>query len=154
MFFHKVNIISDENEVEACMGPGGIFGNIRGANKYLTMSNVVASRNIDVLSIEGRDFYRLLKVSHLTWRLCGPNFIFVTKNKAQSHSHDSIIIKSNFFQSYPSVLRKVTQSVYSTATDYVIPTMSSAMNSLEVYYNKILIFTYKLQPVNSNASQI
>lgn len=58
-----MDIISDANEVETCMGPGGIFGNIRGANKYLTMSNVLASRNIDVLSIEGRDFYTLLKVS-------------------------------------------------------------------------------------------
>jgi hypothetical protein len=44
------------------MGPGGIFGNIRGASKYLTMSNVVASRNIDLLCIRGRDFYTLLKV--------------------------------------------------------------------------------------------
>lgn len=44
------------------MGPGGIFGNIRGATKYLTMSNVTASRNIDLLCIQGRDFYALLKV--------------------------------------------------------------------------------------------
>ncbi|XP_059058535.1 uncharacterized protein LOC131851991 isoform X1 [Achroia grisella] len=57
----KVDIVSDNNEVEACMGPGGIFGNIRGAFKYLTMSNVVASRNIDLLCIQGREFYSLLK---------------------------------------------------------------------------------------------
>ncbi|KAF9418586.1 hypothetical protein HW555_004634, partial [Spodoptera exigua] len=57
----KVDIISNINEVEACMGPGGIFGNIRGATKYMTMSNVIASRNIDLLCIQGRDFYALLK---------------------------------------------------------------------------------------------
>ncbi|KAJ8719060.1 hypothetical protein PYW07_016616 [Mythimna separata] len=57
----KVDIVSNINEVEACMGPGGIFGNIRGARKYLTMSNVTASRNIDLLCIQGRDFYALLK---------------------------------------------------------------------------------------------
>ncbi|KAF9821790.1 hypothetical protein SFRURICE_001901, partial [Spodoptera frugiperda] len=57
----KVDIISNINEVEACMGPGGIFGNIRGATKYMTMSNVIASRNIDLLCIKGRDFYALLK---------------------------------------------------------------------------------------------
>ncbi|KAM3966948.1 uncharacterized protein ACR2FA_011829 [Aphomia sociella] len=57
----KVDIMSDINEVEACMGPGGIFGNIRGASKYLTMSNVIASRNIDLLCIEGQEFYALLK---------------------------------------------------------------------------------------------
>ncbi|KAJ0177846.1 hypothetical protein K1T71_006719 [Dendrolimus kikuchii] len=57
----KVDVISDINEVEACMGPGGIFGNIRGASKYLTMSNVIASRNVDLLCIKGRDFYSLLK---------------------------------------------------------------------------------------------
>ncbi|XP_039750920.1 uncharacterized protein LOC120627130 isoform X2 [Pararge aegeria] len=57
----KVDIISNINEVEACMGPGGIFGNIRGASKYLTMSNVMASRNTDLLCIEGSDFYSLLK---------------------------------------------------------------------------------------------
>lgn len=62
-FIHKqVDIISNINEVEACMGPGGIFGNIRGATKYMTMSNVIASRNIDLLCIKGRDFYALLKV--------------------------------------------------------------------------------------------
>lgn len=58
----QVDIISDSNEVEACMGPGGIFGNIRGALKYRTLSNVVASRNIDLLSIRGTDFYAILKV--------------------------------------------------------------------------------------------
>ncbi|XP_037296930.1 uncharacterized protein LOC115445031 isoform X2 [Manduca sexta] len=57
----KVDIVSDINEVEACMGPGGIFGNIKGGSKYLTMSNVIASRNIDVLCIQGHDFYALLK---------------------------------------------------------------------------------------------
>nr|XP_034828736.1 uncharacterized protein LOC117986036 isoform X4 [Maniola hyperantus] len=57
----KVDIISNINEVEACMGPGGIFGNIRGTSKYLTMSNVVASRNIDLLNIDGAEFYALLK---------------------------------------------------------------------------------------------
>lgn len=57
-----MDITSDANEVEACMGPGGIFGNIRGVSKFLTMSNVVASRNIDLLCIEGADFYALLKV--------------------------------------------------------------------------------------------
>ncbi|KAL4707314.1 hypothetical protein ACJJTC_019852 [Scirpophaga incertulas] len=57
----KVDILSDINEVEACMGPGGIFGNIKGVSKYLTMSNIVASRNIDLLCIEGREFYALLK---------------------------------------------------------------------------------------------
>ncbi|XP_068626724.1 uncharacterized protein [Battus philenor] len=57
----KVDIISDNNEVEACMGPGGIFGNIRGASRYLTLSNVVASRNIDLLSIPGTQFYAILK---------------------------------------------------------------------------------------------
>ncbi|XP_050665501.1 potassium voltage-gated channel protein eag-like [Leptidea sinapis] len=57
----KVDVITDTNEVEACMGPGGIFGNIRGAAKYLTMSNIVASRNIDLLSIEGHEFFTLLK---------------------------------------------------------------------------------------------
>ncbi|RVE53569.1 hypothetical protein evm_001710 [Chilo suppressalis] len=57
----KVDIVSDINEVEACMGPGGIFGNIRGAAKYLTMSNVIASRNIDLLCIPGQEFYALLK---------------------------------------------------------------------------------------------
>ncbi|XP_063543200.1 uncharacterized protein LOC134751681 [Cydia strobilella] len=57
----KVDIISEYNEVEACMGPGGIFGNIRGASMYLTMSNVVASRNIDLLRIDGVEFYALLK---------------------------------------------------------------------------------------------
>lgn len=45
------------------MGPGGIFGNIRGAARYLTISNVVASRNTDLLVIEGSSFYTLLKVS-------------------------------------------------------------------------------------------
>lgn len=60
--YKQVDIISGINEVEACMGPGGIFGNIKGATRYLTMSNVVASRNIDVLCMEGRDFYALLKV--------------------------------------------------------------------------------------------
>lgn len=44
------------------MGPGGIFGNIRGAAKYLTRSNIVASRNIDLLRIDGPEFYALLKV--------------------------------------------------------------------------------------------
>lgn len=58
----QVDIVSEINEIEACMGPGGIFGNIRGANKFLTMSTIVASRNIDLLSIEGADFYALLKV--------------------------------------------------------------------------------------------
>lgn len=53
------------NELEACMGPGGIFGNIKGSARYLTMSNVVASRNIDVLTIEGANFYTLLKVSSI-----------------------------------------------------------------------------------------
>ncbi|XP_028170550.1 uncharacterized protein LOC114360170 [Ostrinia furnacalis] len=91
----KVDIISDINEVEACMGPGGIFGNIRGASKYLTMSNVIASRNIDLLCIKGHDFYALLK-------------------------------------SYPSVLRKVKQSVDSAAKDYVLPTTTSGRPSLEV----------------------
>ncbi|XP_050349519.1 uncharacterized protein LOC126772954 [Nymphalis io] len=57
----KVDIITNINEVEACMGPGGIFGNIRGASKYLTMSNVLASRNIDLLYIGGAEFYTLLK---------------------------------------------------------------------------------------------
>lgn len=57
--------MSNVNEVEACMGPGGIFGNIRGATKYLTMSNVTASRNIDLLCIQGRDFYTLLKVTNV-----------------------------------------------------------------------------------------
>ncbi|CAH2040615.1 unnamed protein product, partial [Iphiclides podalirius] len=57
----KVDVISDSNEVEACMGPGGIFGNIRGALKYQTLSNVVASRNIDLLSIQGTDFYAILR---------------------------------------------------------------------------------------------
>ncbi|CAG5046525.1 unnamed protein product [Parnassius apollo] len=57
----KVDIISDSNEVEACMGPGGIFGNIRGASRYRTRSNIVASRNIDLLSIEGPEFYAILK---------------------------------------------------------------------------------------------
>ncbi|CAG9579751.1 unnamed protein product [Danaus chrysippus] len=57
----KVDIINNTNEVEACMGPGGIFGNIRGATRYLTISNVVASRNTDLLVIEGSNFYTLLK---------------------------------------------------------------------------------------------
>nr|XP_026485505.1 uncharacterized protein LOC113393027 isoform X2 [Vanessa tameamea] len=57
----KVDIITNINEVEACMGPGGIFGNIRGATKYLTMSNILASRNIDLLYIGGAEFYTLLK---------------------------------------------------------------------------------------------
>lgn len=61
----KVDIITNINEVEACMGPGGIFGNIRGAAKYLSMSNIVASRNIDLLYIGGSEFYALLKVSCL-----------------------------------------------------------------------------------------
>ncbi|XP_075976271.1 uncharacterized protein LOC142976664 [Anticarsia gemmatalis] len=82
----KVDIMSSINEVEACMGPGGIFGNIRGASRYLTTSNVVASRNIDVLCIKGRDFYTLLK-------------------------------------SYPSVLKKVKESVESAPKDYVLPTI-------------------------------
>uniref|UniRef100_A0A2A4JMM9 Cyclic nucleotide-binding domain-containing protein n=1 Tax=Heliothis virescens TaxID=7102 RepID=A0A2A4JMM9_HELVI len=94
----KVDIISNINEVEACMGPGGIFGNIRGASKYLTMSNVVASRNIDLLCIQGRDFYTLLK-------------------------------------SYPSVLRKVKQSVESAPKDYVLPTVVSERTSEEQITN-------------------
>ncbi|XP_049871178.1 uncharacterized protein LOC126370383 [Pectinophora gossypiella] len=57
----KVDVISDINEVEACMGPGGIFGNIRGAYKFRTMSNIVASRNIDLLKIRGAEFYALMK---------------------------------------------------------------------------------------------
>ncbi|KAI8420830.1 hypothetical protein MSG28_008031 [Choristoneura fumiferana] len=57
----KVDILSEFNEVETCMGPGGIFGNIRGAAMYLTMSNIVASRNIDLLCIDGPQFYALLK---------------------------------------------------------------------------------------------
>ncbi|KAG7309661.1 hypothetical protein JYU34_004149 [Plutella xylostella] len=57
----KVDITSEDNEVEACMGPGGIFGNIRGVNRYLTMSHVTASRNIDLLAIDGSKFYTLLK---------------------------------------------------------------------------------------------
>ncbi|XP_045496927.1 uncharacterized protein LOC123695204 [Colias croceus] len=57
----KVDIITDDNEVEACMGPGGIFGNIRGLSKYLTKSNILASRNLDLLYIEGHEFFTLLK---------------------------------------------------------------------------------------------
>ncbi|XP_041968067.1 uncharacterized protein LOC121725268 [Aricia agestis] len=57
----KVDIINECNEVEACMGPGGIFGNIKGMPRYLTKSNVVASRNIDLLYIDGIDFYLLLR---------------------------------------------------------------------------------------------
>ncbi|XP_053605424.1 uncharacterized protein LOC128672350 isoform X1 [Plodia interpunctella] len=57
----KVDIVTEANEVEACMGPGGIFGNIKGATKYLTQSNVIASRNIDLLVIKGHEFYALLK---------------------------------------------------------------------------------------------
>ncbi|KAI5644539.1 cyclic nucleotide-binding domain-containing protein [Phthorimaea operculella] len=57
----KVDIMTDINEVEACMGPGGIFGNIRGAYKFKTLSNIVASRNIDLLCIKGADLYALLK---------------------------------------------------------------------------------------------
>ncbi|XP_072950048.1 uncharacterized protein [Epargyreus clarus] len=93
----KVDIITDSNEVEACMGPGGIFGNIRGASKYLTLSNVLASRNTDLLRIEGTEFYSLLK-------------------------------------SYPSVLRKVKYSVESAPKDYVLPTVMSETNSVEVEY--------------------
>lgn len=61
-----MDIITNINEVEACMGPGGIFGNIRGFSKYLTMSNILASRNIDLLYIEGAEFYSLLKVPTIT----------------------------------------------------------------------------------------
>lgn len=43
------------------MGPGGIFGNIKDASMYLTMSNITASRNLDLLSIEGHEFFTLLK---------------------------------------------------------------------------------------------
>lgn len=51
------------------MGPGGIFGNIRGAAKYLTTSNVIASRNIDLLRIDGSDFYAILKVRKCVYYL-------------------------------------------------------------------------------------
>nr|XP_037867571.1 uncharacterized protein LOC101747086 isoform X1 [Bombyx mori] len=91
----KVDIVSDINEVEACMGPGGIFGNIRGASRYLTKSNVIASRNTDLLSIDGREFYNLLK-------------------------------------SYPSVLKKVKESVDSAAKDYVLPTFSFDKDSDDI----------------------
>ncbi|KPI98672.1 Cyclic nucleotide-gated cation channel [Papilio xuthus] len=76
----KVDIISESNEVEACMGPGGIFGNIRGASRYLTQSNVVASRNIDLLCIPGTEFYSILKGYPSVLRKVKESFSSTTKD--------------------------------------------------------------------------
>ncbi|KPJ19458.1 Potassium voltage-gated channel protein eag [Papilio machaon] len=76
----KVDIISESNEVEACMGSGGIFGNIRGASRYLTQSNVVASRNIDLLSIPGTEFYTILKGYPSVLRKVKESFSSTTKD--------------------------------------------------------------------------
>lgn len=105
------------------MGPGGIFGNIRGATKYMTMSNVIASRNIDLLCIKGRDFYALLKVlaSNATMMQC----LLVDMHRIK------ILLMSKLLclQSYPSVLQKVKESVETAVKDYVLPTIVSARNS-------------------------
>ncbi|XP_061704790.1 uncharacterized protein LOC133516091 isoform X3 [Cydia pomonella] len=97
----KVDIISEYNEVEACMGPGGIFGNIRGASMYLTMSNVVASRNIDLLRIDGVEFYALLKSY--------PSVLQKVKNSVDNAPKDYVLpsmvtIKSSLHVHRPSTM--------------------------------------------------
>ncbi|CAH3984678.1 unnamed protein product [Pieris brassicae] len=109
----KVDIITDDNEVEACMGPGGIFGNIKGASKYLTMSNITASRNLDLLYIEGHEFFTLLKLETypLSYEVeeeeengIEPNIFLESPDKSIAESHGSRSIASGFSADYTSAL--------------------------------------------------
>ncbi|CAH0723679.1 unnamed protein product, partial [Brenthis ino] len=110
----KVDVITNINEVEACMGPGGIFGNIRGAVKYLSISNIVASRNIDLLYIGGSEFYALLKseVYPLTYEAdedddddeIDPNIFLDSPDRSIPESHGSRSIASGGSADYISAV--------------------------------------------------
>lgn len=45
----------------ACMGPGGLFGNICKLNAGCSSVSIVASSNLDVLVISSEKFYTVLK---------------------------------------------------------------------------------------------
>lgn len=57
----KVEVLSSYNEMIACMGPGGLFGNIRQVNAGCSSVSIIASRNLDVLVITSETFYGVIK---------------------------------------------------------------------------------------------
>lgn len=57
----KVEVLSSYNEMTACMGAGGLFGNINQVHAGVSSVSVVASRTLDVLVVSSQILYSVLK---------------------------------------------------------------------------------------------
>ncbi|CAG9122543.1 unnamed protein product [Plutella xylostella] len=127
----KVDITSEDNEVEACMGPGGIFGNIRGVNRYLTMSHVTASRNIDLLAIDGSKFYTLLKSY--------PSVLRKVKRSIENARKDYVIptiSEPSFSEPLPSVKEEAISDEEATIDDEQNATNTDRSNGEDSHGSK------------------
>lgn len=57
----KVEVLSSYSEMIACMGAGGLFGNINQVHAGVSSVSVVASRTLDVLVVSSQILYSVLK---------------------------------------------------------------------------------------------